>query len=429
MNYLKGFQRLFTPKVQKTVGWSNNGAVSSIPADVYRAIARAGHSSAVAKLSGCGNQFYSSCYELCPTLQAIIQKKSEGLVNGKIISIDPVTEKAKPSDAFNKAMKVLNNPNRQMNRNNLLMYIDACLNVYGVAYVYQVVSEGFSAVTGLIPIPNNAVSVTYKSYINVLDPEQFDNIIDTYSINIMGMPLILRGEDTKRIKEIRASSINLHQGYEYRPSSRLDSLKMPITNIVASIESRNQIIVKRGAEGILSPKMGQDQTGVQLSLDPTVKQAIQDDYAKYGYLDTQWHTILTEVPLEYTPITRNVAQLGLFEGENTDKRTIALSFNMPAPLIGLPDEAKYNTFAEAQRQMYEGAVIPDAGIISQAFDEVFKADGWKFYFDFSHLDCFQKSETERATALDKTITALTNGVNAGFIKPEEAQRIVNDFIN
>lgn len=434
MNLKQGIQKIFTPKpskeASKEVSWLNNdGSLSNLPADVISAITRGSTSSAVRKLSGTGNQFYTACYEYCPTLQAIVQKKCEGLVNGKMIAIDPATEKAKTSDAFNKAMKVINRPNALMTRNSLLMYIDACINVYGVAYLYQVMPEGFNTVTGLVPIPNNAVSVTYKTGVNVADPQQFTNLVDTYSINILGMPLMLRGEFTKYIKEIRGTGINLRSGYEYRPTSRIDSLRMPITNIVASIESRNQIIVKRGAEGILSPKTGQDQTGAFMGIDPVVQKSIQDEFLKYGYLDGQWHSVITQVPLEYTPITRNVAQLGLFEGENTDKRTIALSYNMPAPLIGLPDEAKYNTFTEAQRQMYEGAVIPDAGIISQAFDEIFKADGWKFYFDFSNLDCFQKSETERATALDKTITALTNGITAGLIQQEDAQRIVTDFLN
>lgn len=415
--------------LNKGISWTSESGVSTVPPSVLKAIQMRGTSSAVNKLAGDGNMFYTACYSLCPTLQSIIQKKGEGLVNGKLIAVDPITEKAKSSDAFNKAMKVLSRPNALMNRSTFEMYINACINVYGIAYVYKVIPDGMNNVTGLVPIPNNTITPQYKTSVNVADPTQLSNLVEAYTINILGMPLLLRGEDAKLIHEIRGSSINLTSGYEYKPYSRIDSLRVPITNIVASMESRNQIIVKRGAEGIISPKASGDQTGTYIGIDPKIKAQMQEEYAQYGYLDGQWKTILAQIPLDYTPITRNVAQLGLFEGENSDKRTVALAYNMPAPIIGLPDEAKYNTFSEAQRQMYEGAVIPDASIISQAYDEIFKAEGFKFYYDFSHLACFQKSEMDRATALDKTITALTNGINAGLIEKPDAKRIVTDFLN
>ena len=428
-----GYLDKFFPRKKSTskeVYWQTASGLSNIPPDLLNALGRSLSSSNAMTLTGTGNQFYTRCYDLCPPLQSVIRKKGEGLVNGKIIPVDPFTEKAvTPSGEFNKFMGVINRPNAQMKRNDLLMYIDACLSIYDVAYLYKVKAVGFDNVTGLIPIPNNAITPQYKLQVNIADPAQFNSLVESYTINIMGMPLVLRGDDVNLIHEIRGSGINLRGGNEYKPSSRIESLRVPITNIVASLESRNQIITKRGAEGIISPKPASDMTGVSVALDPEEKKRLQQAYEGYGYLDGQYHMYLAKVPMDYTAITRNVAQLGLFEGENTDKRTIALAYNMPAPLIGLPDEAKYNTFTEAQRQMYEGAVIPDGGIISQAFDEIFRPKGWKFYFDFSHLDCFQKSETERATALDKTITALTNGITAGLIEQADAKRIVQDFLN
>ena len=75
------------------------------------------------------------------------------------------------------------------------------------------------------------------------------------------MPLVLDGDNVNLIHEIRGPGINLRDGYEYKPSSRIDSLRVPITNIVASLETRNQIITKRGAEGIISPKPASDYDG------------------------------------------------------------------------------------------------------------------------------------------------------------------------
>lgn len=404
----------------------------SIPASIMRLISNTRNRSIIDTMSELsGNQLYTQCYSLCPPLQSIVRKKGEGLINGKIIPVDKNGQAVNPSSEFNKAMEVINNPNARMTRNQMLMYIDACLSVYDIAYLYLVKPEGMDKVTGIIPIPNNAITPTYKVGVNIADPSQFGNIVESYSINIMGMPLLLTGELTKLIYEVRGTGINMIAGHEYKQSSRIDSLRVPIMNIIGSMESRGQIITKRGAEGIISPKSGggDDIGSLVSSLDVTMRDKLHEEFQKFGYLDGQLRNIISDVPIDYTPITRNVAQLGLFEGENTDKRTIALAYNMPTPLIGLPDEAKYNTFTEAQRQMYEGAVMPDAGIIAQAFDNIFKPNGWHFYFDFSHLGCFQESEADRADALDKTIRALKSGIDSGLIDQSKAKEIVNDFLN
>ena len=404
----------------------------SIPASIMRLITNTRNRSIIETMSGLsGNQLYTECYSICPPLQSIVRKKGEGLINGKIIPVDKSGQAVNPSSEFNKAIDVINNPNARMTRDQLLMYIDACLSVYDIAYLYLVKPEGMDKVTGIIPIPNNAITPTYKVGVNIADPQQFGNIVESYSINIMGMPLLLTGELTKLIYEVRGTGINMIAGNEYKQSSRIDSLRVPIMNIIGSMESRGQIITKRGAEGIISPKSGggDDISSLVSSLDVTIKGKLNEEFQKFGYLDGQLRNIISEIPIDYTPITRNVMQLGLFEGENSDKRTIALAYNMPTPLIGLPDEAKYNTFTEAQRQMYEGAVMPDAGIIAQAFDNIFKPNGWKFYFDFSHLGCFQESEADRADALDKTIRALKSGIDAGLIDQSKAKDIVNDFLN
>jgi hypothetical protein len=403
----------------------------SIPNSIMRLLNKTRSTSIIDSLSALsGDRLYTECYANCPPLQSIIRKKGEGLINGKIIPVDQNTEQAvNPPQEYKKAMEVINNPNVRMTRSQMLMYIDACLSVYDIAYLYLIKPIGMDRVTGIIPIPNNAITPAYKVGVNIADPTQFSDVVESYSINIMGMPLLLSGELTKLIYEVRGTGINLIAGNEFKQSSRIDSLKVPIMNIIGSMESRGQIITKRGAEGIISPKNTNDSLDSLVGFDATLKEKMQEEFEKFGYLSGQWHTMLSQIPVDYTPITKNVMQLGLFEGENSDKRTIALGYNMPTPLIGLPDEAKYNTFTEAQRQMYEGSVMPDAGIIAQAFDNIFKPNGWKFYFDFSHLGCFQESEADRADALDKTIRALKNGIDAGLIDQSKAKDIVNDFLN
>jgi len=287
-----------------------------------------------------------------------------------------------------------------------------------------IVSIGFG-LSSLIIIPNSCITTTYKNAVDILSNQL---IIDNYTINLFGKTWVLRGDDTKKIVEIRDRTLNLKTSY--RPYSRIDGLKYPIQNIIASIESRNQIIVRRGADVVFSPESSNDK-GINATMltDPEVKN-IQDAYSKYGMLKGYWHAAIFKIPTKVQRIERSPKELGLLDGEDQDIRAILRAYNVPATVFGLKDENKYNTYLEGKAEFYEDGVIPHAGIISEGFDSIFESQkyGYKFLIDFSHLQCMQRSEKDKAAALQAQVNALNSAMETGLLTIDEAKDNLKDYL-
>ena len=374
-------------------------------------------------ISGSGPSFQSNCYNYCPPLQSLINKKANTFLRGELIPVNKDLQPIK-STAFLKDSKILDRPNQFQNRNQFLRSIDTFLNVYGICYIYKIIPEGFKDATGFVVIPNTAITPMYKSNVNVFDNQT--DIIDSYNINLYGVMITIRGDDLKLIETIVDTTINTDKPFQ--PKSRIDSLEYPIKNIVASLESRNQIIVRRGAEIAISPKNG-DTTAIMKVMTPQEKKDLQDEYAQYGTLTSQNHALIGRVPMDIQNISRPIQALGLFEGENADHRALANAYGVPIPILGIPDTTgKYSTYLEAKKEFVEDTIIPESQIIADGLNRLFNAQEYSFYFDYSNMECMQRSQKDRADSLKVMVESLASAVENKFITQQEAINLIKDYL-
>lgn len=402
-------------------------SVGKMTDEQFKAFADYNNFSTYSILRSTGVQFQTDAYNLCPQLQAAVNKKAQALTRGKLIPVDNNDLQIK-SKAFDDAMKVIRKPNAYQTRSQFLMMADTFRNVYGSVFIYKVKPFGGDKITGLIILPNPCVTVTLNKPSNILSNQA--KLVRSYMISIYGMTFSLYGDDTDLIYEVQDSTVNLTIGKEFEAKSRVDALRKNIENIIGSVESRNHLIVKRGADVIISPESGQDGAGVYNEIDDNEKKRIQEDYRKYGLLSKQWHTLISKYPIRATKIGMDVRQMGLFDGENADHRAIGSGFGVPIPLLALPDTTKFNTYLEAKTEFYEDTVIPESEITSQAFDAIFESEknGYRFMFDFSHLSCMQKSNTNSATAFKTMVDGMVTAVQNGFVDEKTASATINDYI-
>jgi hypothetical protein len=396
-----------------------------IDAQTYASPVYSLYSNTARYITGDGVNFQTNSYRYCPPLQGVIQKRANALTRGVILPVDD-KDQVITSSAFNKDMKILSRPNQFQNMTQFLGMIETMICVYGVAYIYKIKPVGFKEASGFVVIPNTCITPSYKTSVNILDNQS--GIVDSYTLNLYGMSFVLKDDDVNLITEVRDSTVNTMNAYQ--PKSRLDALEYPIKNIVASLESRNTIIVRRGADVIISPKNG-DTAAIMSVMTPAEKKALQDEYARYGTLGEQWHTMIARVPMDAVNIGRSVQQLGLFDGENADHRAIASAFGVPVPLLSMPDTAKYSTYGEAKKELYEDTIIPESQVISEMLDGLFNTStkGYKFYFDYSMLECMQKSEKDKADALGAMVKALNEAVSANLMGLDEAKKLLTDYTN
>lgn len=181
--------------------------------------------------------------------------------------------------------------------------------------------------------------------------------------------------------------------------SRLETLKYPISNLMAVYEARNAIYLKRGAIGAIVSKKT-DQSG-SVSLTRAEKDQIQKDYIEnYGFSASKNTALITNVPIDYIRFNMSIEELMPFEETLADAVQIAGEYNVPAVLIPRKDQATFSNQDAAEKSFYENTIIPEANNFCKALNSFLGLENDGLYLDvsFGHIPVLQpNAEKEAAT--------------------------------
>ena len=106
------------------------------------------------------------------------------------------------------------------------------------------------------------------------------------------------------------------------PSNRIETLKYPLSNIIAQYKKRNVLLENLSAIGILSSN--QSDLGGSLPMTPDEKRQIQKDWIKRN----ADQIVITESNVNWTPMSFPTNQLMLFEELDSDKRAIIDAYGL-----------------------------------------------------------------------------------------------------
>jgi hypothetical protein len=371
-------------------------------------------------LAQTGVTFQTNAYNNCPQVQGVISKKVQSMLRGNLICVDKDGNQTKNS-GFDAAIKLLKSPNKYQDYSNFMATIYTFQQVYGVAYIYKAYSVGFKDVQALIVLPNTAVEVVYRTVSDLLANDK-KQLIDYYNITLNNR--VYRIYDLELIETVNDVIINTELGGNYKPASRLDTLRQSVVNLIGSIECRGQYISNHGADVVISPERSNDAAATAMGMTKSEQDRLQKDYERYGITAGQYHALISKIPLKVQTIGRSIGDLGLFDGENQDHRVIAQSYGVPIPLLALPDTSKYATYGEAKKEMYEDTIMPESVIISEFLGRLFNAIDFSFMFDYSQLEVMQQSENEKSSTLTGLISNYFTLYQQGNItRNEYLQRI------
>ena len=85
--------------------------------------------------------------------------------------------------------------------------------------------------------------------------------------------------------------------------------------------------------------------------------------------------LLLEGGLDWKAMSLSPRDMDFMEARNGAARDIALAFGVPPMLLGIPGDATYSNYAEAQRAFWRGTVLPLAGRILSALSRFLSANG------------------------------------------------------
>jgi hypothetical protein len=253
----------------------------------------------------------------------------------------------------------------------------------------------------IITLPNNKIKINLSG--KKLKQMEINDLIDSFVFTYDdGSKETIQLEDS--IYLTTADGMNI-----VRPISRIDSLRLPLSNIMASYNKRNVLLENLGAIGILSAQS--NDMGGAIPMTPEERQKIQKDW----YRRQKDELIITESNVNWQPMSYPTRDLMLFEELTEDKLAIIDAFGLNYNLFSSEKGATFSNVRDSIRMAYTDTIIPET---QQMYDSMIAQWGLQgeYYLqaNFQHLPILQDDEQVKAqaekTKVDTWSVMLRDGV-------------------
>jgi phage portal protein BeeE len=207
------------------------------------------------------------------------------------------------------------------------------------------------------------------------------------------------------------------------PSSKIETLKYPLSNIKAAYNKRNVLLENLGAIGILSAQKT-DMAGA-MPMDPQEKKNIQMDW----YRRSKDELIITEAQVDWKPMSFPTRDLMLFEEMTADKLAIIDAYGLNANLFSSEQGSTFTNVRDSIRMVYTDTIIPET---QQMYDAICQQwglsdEGYYLEADFGHLKVLQEDEERIARVQSTKADTLQKIINMGVPLSEEEIRTMMDI--
>jgi hypothetical protein len=201
-------------------------------------------------------------------------------------------------------------------------------------------------------------------------------------------------------------------------SSRLETLKMPITNTQLAFEAMNVILKSRGMQGIIKAN-NKDATGTQIPMSALSKKEIDETFkVKYGIQRDQNQFLISYSDIDYIKTIMNSKELGIYEEFSNNAMIISNGLKVPTELYKTYIQgATFENQIQAVRRLYQDNIIPHTENDDQYWTERLgmRNYGLELKTDWSHIPALQEAFKEKAIALLSTSRAADLAYNANII--------------
>ena len=254
----------------------------------------------------------------------------------------------------------------------------------------------------IITLPNNKIQINLSG--KKLKQMDRENLIDSF---------IFTYDDgsTEKIELQDAIYLTTADGMNIvRPISRIDSLRLPLSNIMASYRKRNVLLENLGAIGILSAQS--NDMGGAIPMTPEERQKIQKDW----YRRQKDELIITESNVNWQPMSYPTRDLMLFEELTEDKLAIIDAYGLNYNLFSSEKGATFTNVRDSIRMAYTDTIIPET---QQIYDSLMaqwglQQEGYHLEANFDHLPVLQDDASQKASAektkVDTYSVMLKDGV-------------------
>ena len=310
----------------------------------------------------------------CPHLSLTINEKCKMFANGELVTDS------------NYVIDVLSNPNPLQSWESFLKQFILNKSLYGNVFIYKLTAGG--NIKQLWILPSNLVEVEFSGkFYNQIKKE---NIINKFYLNYNNKKIEFNPKDIIFIPDNPLFLLG---------DSKIDALKLPISNIISALKSRNVIINDRGAMGILSNNSKDADGGIPLS-DSERRKIEESIRREYGINDGQSRILVTNAALSWQPITFPTKDLMLFEEIEDDFATIIATYGLDRDIFPSTKGATYENKKQALKNTYQNTIQPEADELANMLSAEF---GSEIIINYDWLPIFAEDKLLQDNNLNNKI--------------------------
>lgn len=351
-----------------------------------------------------GNSSVTEAYLKCPPLSSIINRKAQAHINGKTWIMNKDGKESASQQAV-KLRKLLAKPNPLQSWKQFEAQQKIYMQLFGFCIVLPIIPAGFEKygpveATSIWNIPPYMVDITETS--KLFYQTDISGIVQHIRLSYRGQQTDLPLANLGIFKDFVPSFNTL-----ILPESRACLLEKPINNIIAALESENEIISYAGSQGIITPDNGGGQY-VSIAMSPEEKLVLQNDFKRqYGIRRGQFRYIISPAAIKWQSMGTDPRKLMLIEFIAENSVEICNGYAMPPFLLGLRDST-FNNQNTAEKGWYQNSILPEADSVYEEWNIFFRTESWgdRMEKDFSHLPILQEDAGAKATARDRLTTSL-----------------------
>lgn len=360
-----------------------------------------------------GNNSVTEAYLKCPPLSSIINRKAQAHINGKTWVMDSNGKESGSAQA-KKIRKLLAKPNPLQSWKQFEAQQKIYMQLFGFCIVLPIIPAGFEKygpieASSIWNIPPYMVDITETS--KLFYQTDMSGIVQHIHLNYKGVQTDLPLTNLGVFKDFVPSFNTL-----ILPESRVCLLEKSINNIIAALESENEIISYAGSQGIITPDNGGGQY-VSIAMSPEEKLALQTDFKRqYGIRRGQFRYIISPAAIKWQSMGTDPRKLMLIEFIAENSVEICNGYSLPPFLMGLRD-ATFNNQNAAEKGWYQNSIMPEADSVYEEWNLFFRTATWgdELQKDFSHLPILQEDAGAKATARKTLDDALLIEFGKGLI--------------
>ena len=350
-------------------------------------------------------------YQTCAPLTSIINRKTQAYINGKTWVLN-TQGKESNNEVAKRIRKLLHQPNPLQSGMQFEAQMYAYKQIFGYSLIFAPKPVGYTEnvdSTALWNIPPFMLDIEETN--KLFYQTDAKSIIKSIIINWKGERVPLPVESCFIVKDFVPSFSNI-----LFPESRIQSLAVPINNIIGAYESLNTLINFRGAQGFLSPE--KDPMGT-VPLAGEDKESLQADFRRYGLKRGQWQVIIASASLKWQQMGYPTKDLMLIETIENAIQAVCDGYNYPFRLLsnnssnslGGTDAGIFN------RALYQDTIIPEAMSDMEQWNNFFNTADYNIIIDkdYSHVPVLQQDKKQAAEARKALNDALEKEWRNGMI--------------